>query len=278
MAVLETQGISLHYEVYGDRRKPAVLLLAGLGGAGASWGPQTARFAADRFIIVPDHRGTGQTTRSADGYTIAQHAADMAALVTHLDLGPVHVIGTSTGGAIGQAMALDHPATVRSATMASSFARPDSYMRRQFALRRKLMAEADAQTIYSCYALFLFAPHYASQNAERVAAWIERAAAHPLEREVSLKRIDMIMEHDLLGRLGDIAQPVLCLGGDHDLCTPFYLSQEIAQAIPGAQLEVLPGGGHFIHYEQEQRFFDVISAFLGSVDHGEQTERASAAA
>jgi aminoacrylate hydrolase len=76
MAVFETQGISLHYEVYGDRRKPAVLLLAGLGGAGASWGPQTARFAADRFVIVPDHRGTGQTTRAPDGYTIAQHAAD----------------------------------------------------------------------------------------------------------------------------------------------------------------------------------------------------------
>jgi hypothetical protein len=39
---------------------------------------------------------------------------------------------------------LDHSATVRSVTMASSFARPDSYLRRQFALRRKLMAEADA--------------------------------------------------------------------------------------------------------------------------------------
>jgi aminoacrylate hydrolase len=278
MAALETQGISLHYELFGDRRKPAVLLLAGLGGAGASFGPQTARFAADHFVIVPDHRGTGQTTRSADGYTIAQHAADMASLVEHLDTGPVHVVGTSTGGAIAQLMALDHAHTVCSVTMASSFARADAYLRRQFALRRKLMAEADAQTIYSCYALFLFAPHYASSNPQAVQAWIDRAASHPLEREVALKRIDMIMAHDAMARLGAIRQPVLCLGGDHDLCTPFYLSEEIAQAIPGAELAVLPGGGHFIHYELEERFFDVISAFLARVDRRAQNEGAQAVA
>jgi aminoacrylate hydrolase len=263
MATLQTQGISLHYELIGDRRKPPVLLLAGLGGAGASWGPQLERFAADHFVVLPDHRGTGQSTRATDGYTIVQHAADMASLVAHLDIGPLHVIGTSTGGAIAQVMALDHADTVRSVTMASSFARADAYMRRQFALRRKLMAEADAHTIYSCYALFLFAPHYASLNPDAVAAWIDRAASHPLEREIAVERIDMIMAHDAMARLGEIRRPVLCLGGDHDLCTPFYLSQEIAQGIPGAQLVVVPGGGHFIHYEQPERFFIVIRDFIG---------------
>jgi aminoacrylate hydrolase len=265
MAALETQGISLHYELHGDRRKPPVLLLAGLGGAGASFGPQIDNFSKSYFVVLPDHRGTGRSTRAADGYSIAQHASDMASLVEHLDLGPAHVIGTSTGGAIAQLMALDHAETVRSVTMASSFATPDAYMRRQFALRRKLMAESDAQTIYSCYALFLFAPHYASQNPDAVAAWIDRAAAHPLERDIALKRIDMIMMHDALARIGAIRQPTLCLGGDQDLCTPLYLSREIARAIPGAQLAELSGGGHFIHYEQGERFFQVIHAFIQTV-------------
>jgi aminoacrylate hydrolase len=263
MPKLETQGISLHYETFGDRRKPPLMLIAGLGGVGAGWGPQIERFAAEHFVVLPDHRGTGATTRAADGYTIAQHAADMASLIAHLNIAPVHIVGSSTGGAIAQLMALDHAPHVRSVTMASSFARPDGVMRRQFALRRKLAADGDMQTTYSCAALFLFSPRYASENPQRVAAWIDRAAALPPEREVALRRIDMIMAHDAFARLGDIRPPVLVVCGSDDFCTPLHMSEEIADAIPGAELKILPGAGHFVYIEQEQRFFDAVRAFVG---------------
>lgn len=262
MATLETQGISLHYELIGDRRNPPVLLIAGLGGAGSSWGEQVERFAADHCVVLPDHRGTGRTTRAKDGYSIAQHAADMAALLEHLALGPAHLVGTSTGGAIAQVMALDHAAQVRSVTMSSAFARADAYLRREFALRRKLAAEADLETVFGCYALFLFSPHYISRNPARVAAWIDRAVAQRPEREIALQRIDMILAHDVAAQLGAIRQPVCVLCGDQDFCTPLHLSQEIAQAIAGAELVVLPGGGHFIHDEQADRYFEAVRSFI----------------
>ncbi|HEV2661054.1 MAG TPA: hypothetical protein VGU68_10660 [Ktedonobacteraceae bacterium] len=47
MATLNTQGISLYYEVYGDPANPPVLLLSGLGGSGKSWNTQIDRFATD---------------------------------------------------------------------------------------------------------------------------------------------------------------------------------------------------------------------------------------
>jgi aminoacrylate hydrolase len=262
MPKFQTQGISLHYETFGDRAKPPLMLIAGLGGIGAGWGPQIERFAAEHFVVLPDHRGTGQTTRPDGGYTIAQHAADMASLIAHLDIGPAHIVGSSTGGAIAQLMALDHAPLVRSVTMASSFARPDSVMQRQFALRRKLTAAGDMQTAYSCAALFLFSPRYASENPQRVAAWIGRAAALPPEPEIALKRIDMIMAHDAFARLGEIGQPVLAICGADDFCTPLHLSEEVAGAIPRAELKVLPGAGHFVYIEQEQRFFDTVRAFV----------------
>ncbi|MGO8818857.1 MAG: hypothetical protein ACLQVG_29785 [Terriglobia bacterium] len=101
-------------------------------------------------------------------------------------------------------MALDHAADVRTLTMASSFARADAFMRREFALRRKLMAEADPHTIYNCYALFLVSPKFSRDYPDVVAQWVERAAALPPEGEIALKRIDMIMAHDVLARLGSI--------------------------------------------------------------------------
>ena len=60
MSKLETQGISLHYELFGDRHKPPLMLIAGLGGTGAGWGPQIERFAVDHFVILPDHRAPGK--------------------------------------------------------------------------------------------------------------------------------------------------------------------------------------------------------------------------
>jgi aminoacrylate hydrolase len=261
MATLDTQGISLYYEIHGTRGKPPVLLLSGLGGAGTSWGANVDRFARDHLVVVPDQRGTGKTTRPEGGYSVPQLATDMASLLGRVDAGPAHVVGTSTGGAIAQVMALDHPETVRSLTLASSFARPDAFLLREFELRRKLMAEADMHTLYTCYALFLFSPRHARDNPERVRAWIDRCAALPPEREVALKRIDMIMAHDALARLADIRKPTLVIGGDQDFCTPPQLSEEIARAIPGAE-RVSLAGGHMIHDEQPEEFFAAVRGFI----------------
>ena len=261
MATFETDDISMYYELHGTRGKPAVMLVSGLGGTGRSWGEMVERFAKDHFVVLPDQRGTGQTTRSEGGHTLPQLASDMASLLRHLDVGPAHVVGSSTGGAIAQHMVLDHPDVVRSLTLASSFAKPDAFLRAEFELRRKLAAEADARTIYGCYALFLFSPRYARERPDAVRAWIERCAAAPLEREVSLKRIDMIMANDTLARLAAIQRPTLVVVGDHDFCTPPQLSEELARGIPGAELVVLDGG-HLVHDEDGERYFSVVRDFI----------------
>jgi aminoacrylate hydrolase len=264
MAVLETQGISLHYDLFGDRAKPPVMLIAGLGGAGASFGPQIQRFATDYFVVLPDHRGTGQSTRAKDGYTIAQHAADMASLIEHLAVGPTHLVGTSTGGAIAQVMALDHAADVRSMTISSSYARPDAYTRREFSVRRKMAEHFDVRTLYDFYSLLLFSPGFAHRNPEFIQDWIDRVAARPFEKEIALKRIDMVMAHDTLARLGDIRKPTLIVCGDHDACVPLFLSEEMAKAMPHAKFEIFKGGGHMIHDEMEDLYFKTVSDFIDS--------------
>ncbi|QBD76458.1 alpha/beta fold hydrolase [Ktedonosporobacter rubrisoli] len=266
MATLNTQGISLYYEVYGNPTNPPVLLLSGLGGSGKSWSTQIDRFATDYYVVVPDHRGTGQSTHARSGHTTVQLATDMASLVEHLAVGPMHVVGASTGGAIAQYMALDHPQTVCTLTMVASFAHFDAFSTREFEVRRKMAAEWDRHTLFSGYALFLFSPKYTREHPDRVMEWIERAAVQPAEpedREIALKRIDMIMAHDALRRLGEIQQPTLVVCGDHDFCTPLPLSEEIARAIPGSELVVVPDCGHLIEEEKKEEFFQIVSTFIG---------------
>lgn len=266
MATLNAQGISLYYEEHGNPANPPVLLISGLGGVGASWGPQIARFAERYHVILPDQRGTGRTTHAAGGYTTRQLAADMAALVGHLGAGPVHVVGESTGGAIAQHMALRHPESVRSLAMSSAFARFDAYAHREFKVRRALLAGAtDREVVYDLYATLLFSPRYARRHPERVQAWVDRVLAQPpgpLDAEIPVKRTEMIIAHDTLAELGSITQPTLVVCGDHDACTPLPMSEDIAAGVPGAELVVFPGGGHLIELEEEDRYFQVVSSFI----------------
>lgn len=265
MATLETEGISLYYEALGNPDDPPVLMISGLGGVGASWGPQIERFAAKHHVILPDQRGTGRSSHTQDGYTTQQLAADMVSLVEHLDAGPVHIVGASTGGAIAQHIALDHPDMVRSLTICSSFARFDPFMRREFEIRRKMAAEWDRHSVISAYALFLFSPRFTHDFPDRVEQWINIAAktqTGPGDREIDLKRIDMIAAHDTMDRLGEIDASTLVMCGDNNHCTPRPLSEQIAEGIPAAELVIFDDAGELIEIEQAERFFQVVSDFI----------------
>jgi aminoacrylate hydrolase len=218
---------------------------------------------------VPDHRGTGQSTHTLEGHSTKQLAADMASLVEHLACGPMHVLGASTGGAIAQYMALDHPHTVRTLTLSSTFARFDAYTHREFEIRRKMAAEWDRAAVMAAFSLFLFSPRYTRENPEKIKEWIERAAAHstgPNDDEIGLKRIDMIAAHDALSQLKEIQHPTLVVCGDHNFCTPLPLSEEIANAVPGAELVVFEDGGELIEIEKEEEYFTVVSGWIGRHD------------
>ena len=145
-------------------------------------------------------------------------------------------------------MALDHPHTVRSLPLSSTFARFDAYTHREFQVRRKMAEHWSRPEFFAGYSLFLFSPRYTSEHPERVQEWIDRGSAHPEQsgdREIGLKRIDMIAAHDTFARLG-----------------PLPLSEELATNIPGARLVVFEEGGELIELEQDDKYFKVVSGFV----------------
>ncbi len=263
MPTIQSTDAEIHYEVSGSGSP--VLLIAGLGGVGTTWGPQTALFAKHHTVILPDHRGTGRSTHTSKGQTITQHAADFAAIVSKLGLGPVHVVGSSTGGAIAQAMALEHPHIVKTATMASSWARADPFFRRQFVARAEMISKAGVKAATEMGALFLFDPRFQMTKQPVVEAWVDAAVKGASEADIALKRMDMILAHDRLDELGRIKCPTLVIVGEQDFCTPPHLSEQMAAVIPGAELVKLPGG-HFFFMEHPDTFHARVEAFFAK--HG----------
>jgi 3-oxoadipate enol-lactonase len=111
---------SLHYRVCG--RGDVVLLIHGLGSSGADWELQ-ARALQRRFrVLTPDLPGSGHSEASPSEVSIARFAATLWALLDHLRVRKVNIIGFSLGGAVALEMALQRPESVPRLALINSLA------------------------------------------------------------------------------------------------------------------------------------------------------------
>lgn len=109
---LEINGITLHYQTWGEFIRPerSVLLVHGLTANSQEWsqlGPALAR--EGWYAIAPDLRGRGLSEKPAHGYGIPYHVNDLLSLCDALNLPTVHLIGHSLGAQVGYFFAAVHP-------------------------------------------------------------------------------------------------------------------------------------------------------------------------
>lgn len=264
MPTVKVNDIEMYYEEQGTGHP--VVLVTGLGGVGASWGPQIGLFGKEFRTIVPDHRGTGRTTLTSNGLTIRQHASDIAELLRKLKAAPAHYVGSSTGGAIGMVMAVEHPDTIRSLHLVSTWGRTDNYFRRAFEIRKRILQSGlGYDTAVEMSHLVLYAPAYVRGNWDAILKTEQVLKANPPDLKIAVARIDMIIAHDWLDRLKEIRQPTSIVVGAMDVATPVYFSEELMQHIPHAELHVIPDAGHFLYLERPDVFHRTVRDFLKKV-------------
>jgi pimeloyl-ACP methyl ester carboxylesterase len=107
---LDVLGATLTYDVRGDLANRPVLLLIGCP-MGASGFPTLASHFSDRTVVTYDPRGVERSVRTGDLTELAadDHAADLIALIEHLDAGPVDLFATSGGAVNALALAAKRP-------------------------------------------------------------------------------------------------------------------------------------------------------------------------
>ncbi|MEO9467320.1 alpha/beta fold hydrolase [Parasphingorhabdus sp.] len=244
----ETQRIDvgdaeIHAEITGSG--PDLLLVAGLGGRGAFWNNQIQAFATDFRVITFDHRGCGNSTPDKVVYGAEHMAKDVLALMNAMNIAQASLVGHSTGGAIGQHIALDHPDRLAKLVLSCSWAGPDTYLTELFRTRREILISC-GPLAYLTVGTYLAMPssHLQPQMASARAFMEERLAAFP-GLEVELSRINAVYTHDLRSRLHHIKTPTLCIGSADDQITPPGFTEEMGQLIEGAETHLLDRGGHF---------------------------------
>jgi aminoacrylate hydrolase len=250
----------IYYEEAG--RGPALLLVPGLSGLGAFWARQVTEFAREFRVIVHDHRGTGQSTHSRIRYSVEQMADDVIRLMDRLGIASAHLVGHSTGGAIGQVIAEDHADRLQSLVLSATWAGRDPFFRRVFESRKEVLLKLGVEAYLRSSVLFLAPPWWVSANDAAIAEMHRGSLAAAAPVEVMASRIDAIMAFDRRARLGDIRTPTLVIVAQDDMVTPRFYSEELAEKIPGAKLVVLDGGGHFAPQITPGPYNVAVGAFL----------------
>jgi aminoacrylate hydrolase len=252
----------LFYEETGDG--PPLMLVPGLGGQGSFWISQVPVFSRDFRTVVHDHRGTGRSTHARLTYSIEQMADDALRLMDALKIDSAHFVGHSTGGAIGQAIALDHPERLRSLVLSATWAGPDPYFRRLFESRRQTLIDSGIEAYLRASSLMQMTPWWVSRNDDFLTDLHRVTAASAAPVEILVSRIDAILRHDRRRRLLEFRVPTLVIVAQDDMITPRFYSDELASRIPGAKLVVLETGGHYAPAINSEPYNAAVGSFLRS--------------
>ena len=260
MPLISIGDTSLHVEMAGEG--PAVLLVAGLGGRGAFWRAQAEALAPHFRVILHDHRGVGASLRGPTARTTSAMADDVEHLMDALEIDRAMLVGHSTGGAIGQHLALRHPERIARLVLSSSWAGPSPLFLATFALRKQVLEQLGPDA-YLMLGTLLGTPAWWLHDRFLGAAdyLAERRGGLP-DIADELARLDAVMTHDLRAQLPRILVPTLAICAQDDQLTPVGFTEEIAAAIPGAECEILPKGGHFCPQTMSEDYNRRILRFL----------------
>ncbi len=260
MPKVDIGDAEIYYEEAGSG--PPLMLVPGLGGNGSFWARQVEAFKDDFRVIIHDHRGAGQSTHSPIAYSVDQMAADVLRLMDALDIDRAHFVGHSTGGAIGQTIAQDHPDRLKTLGLSATWAGSDPYFRRSFEMRKAVLQAFGLERYTEITALVLNPPFWVVDNDEAISGAAKAMAANSPPVEIMVSRIDGIMAFDRRARMGEIAIPTQIIVARDDMVTPIHMTEELAAGIPHAETVVLERGGHFVPIVLPEDYNAPVLAFL----------------
>jgi aminoacrylate hydrolase len=253
-------GAELFYEKTGEG--PPLFLVPGLGGDGRFWNNNVPALARHFTVVSHDHRGTARSTLSKIEYSVGQMADDALQLIDALGFRKVHWCGHSTGGAMGQVLAVNHPDRIDRLVLSATWARTDAFFRRLFEVRAEVLRAMGPAAYTKSSALVLNMPSWVRDHDADLAAAEARAAETIPEPDIVLSRIAAIVAHDQREQLQKVMAPTLAICARDDMVTPLYFTEELVRLIPDARSYVFPDGGHFYPVVHGPEFCRVMTAFL----------------
>lgn len=266
MPITRAGDIDIEYYVEGSG--PPLLMIMGFGGSANSWGQPfvdelTKHFTTIRF----SNRGTGETTKPAEPFTIRMLADDAKKLLDVLEIQRPHVLAISMGGMIGQEFVLNYPERVNGLVLGCTQGTPSRGIPAAPETLAKLAPNPSLsreQVIQNFFEV-VCSPDFIQRGGDFLNTMTQQAIERPTPVETLGKQIMAIQQHDALERLSQIKAKTLIIHGEGDMLIPPANGAQIAGAIPGSEYVQVPVVGHMWFWEEPQTTAKLITDFLAKV-------------
>jgi pimeloyl-ACP methyl ester carboxylesterase len=265
MPTLTANGIQIFYELTGPPGAPVLALNNGIiMNAAGSWGFQVAALSRRFRLLRYDCRGQGQSDHPEGPYSMALHAADLAALLDSLEIPRLHLAGISYGGEVVQAFALAYPERCLSLVLADTVSEVGPELRLVIQSWMDAAARGDAGAFFNATVPWNFSPAFIAASSALLAD--ARRRYDLLDYPAVLRLCQAFLEVDFTARLPEITAPACILVGELDLLKGPAYARILQAGLPQSELHLLPGAGHATCWERPNEFNSIVLGFLSRVE------------
>jgi 3-oxoadipate enol-lactonase len=270
MRITTSDGVGLAVDVAGSG--PGLVLVHGFGGAKEDFADHVPALARDHTVVIFDHRGHGASDKPADrdAYSLDRLATDILEVADGCGLDRFRLLGHSMGGMLARQIPLREPQRIEALIMMDTAAGPipgfDPTLM-DAAAEVAFTRGKDALKELLDLAQVLETPAYQRTLLDRPGyqQFQNRKWADVSEIMWGAMAVAMAYQPDDLAALAAaVSVPMLLIVGAQD--APFLAaSRAMADAIPGAQLMIIPDAGHSPQFENPDAWIDALTRFLAAV-------------
>jgi len=237
--------IRMYYASFGTG-EPVFLLHGGMVDY-TSWFFQIKELAKNFRIITPDTRAHGRTTDSGKPLSYQLFASDISQMMEKLDIKKASFVGWSDGGCTSLVLGLKYPELVNKLVLCETPYNISNFYPEIF----ENFSNVNLNNLPKDY-------KFIKRAYEKVAVdpdnWLNL-----IEKEMDLAKRE---PNFTLDQLKNIESPTLIIFGGEEQLYPLKVMQEMTDAIPNSQLEVIPGGTHLVLMEKPKIINQLIISFL----------------
>ncbi len=263
MANFLFEGKSVYYMEYGAGSP--IVVLNGIMMSCASWAEFIDPFSAQNRLILLDMLDQGRSDKMDAPFSQALQVEVVRALLDHLGLDRVSLLGISYGGEVAQRFAIQYGPRVDRLMLFNTTPRTGPWLRDIGDAWNLAAADPDAYyltTIPVIYSPAFYREHNAwMENRRRI---LRGVFADPAFISSMIRLTNSAADFDVTGDLHKIQAPTLVVSCEDDHLTPPEEQRHIAALIPNSHLVVIPHCGHASMYEQPVLFTALALGFLNN--------------
>lgn len=256
-------NLNIYYEIHGNEQAfKTIVFLNGLSQTTLAWVLTVPYFKEQYKIILIDFIFQGQSDKTGEWRNFDQHAQDVVTILNHLKIESAIIAGLSYGSLVAQHLAVHFPQRLSRLILMATFAHKTPYYEAIELSWWRALEFGGYPLMLDIMLPSVLSEQYFTNPLIPIEMMKQARQELNEDKQALFKLMRATKERgDYRSELKKIKTPTLVIQGEKDALFPPHMAKEVAQAISGARLEIIPFAGHTLNLEAVPAMSQLIANF-----------------